>query len=193
MNWTAIVPLKLGPERKSRLASRFSAPFRAALSDHMAQVVVDTLHACPSIDRVILLSPHPVAPLAAEWRADDGRGLNEELEALRQQLELSPLLIIHSDLPLVTPDDIKALVAAADQKGCALAPDRHGAGTNAAAIGQGQVFTFAFGEGSLARHVASAPCAAIVSRPGLSIDIDTPEDLDAALAAGLTLKDLPAA
>lgn len=192
MNWTAVLPLKMGPNRKSRLASRFSALARAALSDHMAQGVVDALKACGSVGRIILLSPQPVAALAAEWRCDAGRGLNEELEALRHRVARAPLLVVHGDLPLLTPDDVEALAAAAERHGCALAPDRHGAGTNAAAIGQGQAFTFAFGEGSLARHVASAADAAIVRRAGLSIDIDTPDDMDAALAAGFCLPDLPA-
>src|SRR3546814_11495302 len=61
MSWTAVVPMKQGPERKSRLASRLSDQVRATLSDHMAAHVLECLHESPSIGRIVILSPTPVA------------------------------------------------------------------------------------------------------------------------------------
>lgn len=185
MNWTAVLPLRQGPEPKSRLASRLSPAQRIALSLSMARGVLNILRDCPSLDRIILLSPDaPGEGLGGEWHRDGGQGLNEELDALRARLGDPAMLVVHGDLPLVTAGDIGALISGAERCGHALAPDRHGTGTNAAAIGAGRAFIFAFGEGSLQRHLACAPGAVLVRRPGLAIDIDTPDDLDAAIAAG---------
>src|SRR3546814_18344636 len=69
-----------------------------------------------------------------------------------------------------------------------LAPDRHGSGTNAIALMAAAPFEFAFGENSLALHrTTSGRRAAIVRRLGLSLDVDTPDDLDAAIAAGFSM------
>src|SRR3546814_2010939 len=83
MSWTAVVPMKQGPERKSRLASRLSDQTRATLSDHMAAHVLECLHESPSIGRIVILSPTPVADARFAWAQDQGRGLNEELTAFR--------------------------------------------------------------------------------------------------------------
>lgn len=188
MSWTALVPLKDGHERKSRLAPRLTPAARAALGDRMAAHVLACLRACPSIDRILLLSSMPGTAEGVGWARDAGRGLNAEIAAARDGLGTPQLLVIHGDLPLVAPEDVEALLAAAGSGGCALAPDRHGAGTNALALAGAAPFGFAFGPGSLARHQAAAGGAAIiVRRPGLSIDIDTPDDLDAAVAAGFAL------
>ena len=178
MRWTAIVPLKQGPERKSRLAKALSAQARAALSDRMARHVLVCLGDCPSIERVILLSPAPLEDCAAEWRRDGGQGLNRELADVRADLGPVPVLVIHGDLPCLEAEDVEALIEAAGH-GIAIAPDRHETGTNALAIADGRAFPFAFGADSFARHKQEAgPAAAIVSRPGLALDIDTPDDLE---------------
>jgi len=184
MNWTAVVPLKQAGERKTRLSARLSAKERAVLSDTMARHVVDCLRASPAVGTIRLLSPEQPPMKGVLWARDDGRGLNEELAALRVQTGASPFLVIHADLPLLSPDDIDALITATGS-GCALAPDRHGGGTNAIALADGLPFSFAFGPGSATLHQAAAPGVVnIVQRAGLMLDIDTPDDLDAAIAAG---------
>jgi len=144
------------------------------------------LAACRSVGRIILLSPI-ATPGASEWRRDEGRGLNAELTDLRATLGDMPMLVVHGDLPLLVPGDLDALTDAADG-GCAMAPDRHGSGTNALALRGDFPLAFAFGENSCALHQAGAKGrATLVRRPGLMIDVDTPEDLDAAVAAGMQL------
>jgi 2-phospho-L-lactate guanylyltransferase len=185
MNWTAVVPLRQGQNPKSRLSSCISLDDRIRLSAHMAETVVQALHEAGDIGHILLLSPETPTVLAnVEWRRDAGRGLNAELDALRRELHDQALLVIHGDLPLVGPDDIVAMIAGAEGCGCAIAPDRHGTGTNGVAITPNQGFSFAFGEGSMARHLACAPGAAVIRRPGVSIDIDTPHDLRTAIMAG---------
>ena len=188
MSWSAIVPINLGRERKSRLAERLSAPERATLADAMSEHVLACLLETPEISKVVVLSPQLRVRAGVERRRDFGGGLNPELAALRGALP-GPLLVILGDLPLLSVEDLRALLAVAERAGIALAPDRHGLGTNAVALMPNREFAFAFGEDSCARHkLAAGGDAAIVERPGLAHDVDTPADLDAAVAAGWRCK-----
>ncbi|MEJ2411028.1 MAG: 2-phospho-L-lactate guanylyltransferase [Novosphingobium sp.] len=185
MSWTAVVPLKQGEDPKSRLSAILSPSDRIALSVHMARRVIEALRASASIDQILLFSPiAPPALMDVEWCADKGPGLNDGLDRLRRKLAERPVLVIHGDVPLAGAADIEAMVRGAGERGHSLAPDRHDAGTNAVALMPGQVLSFAFGRDSFARHRANAPHAALIRRPGLAIDVDTPEDLAIASAFG---------
>ena len=186
MSWTAVMPLKQGIDRKSRLSGTLSPDQRSILSDHMADHVQSVLNACQRIDRVLIVSSEK-SPRVCGWRRDHGRGLNVELTALRASLADTSMIIVHGDLPLLSTDDVSALIAAAG-KGVAIAPDRHGTGTNALACAAHASVAFAFGPDSCALHLASTGGRAqLVERSGLAIDVDTPDDLDCALAGGLQL------
>lgn len=181
MTWTAIVPLKLRADRKSRLAACLSPYERETLSDRMAAGVLTALEGAGVPTRV--LSPSPW--LGVPWEPDRGAGLNAELDRVRTALACAPLLVISGDLALVTASDVSALRDAAEDHGVAIAPDRHGQGTNAIALCDSRPFAFAFGEGSFARHLAAAQGAAIIrDHPGLAFDLDTPADLDDARRLG---------
>ena len=188
--WTAILPLKLSADRKSRLAPVLSGKERQRLGDQMACHVITELRAVVAIDDIIMLSPRPIADWPVRHALDQGRGLNAELDALAATVP-NKILIIHGDLPLVTAQDITALVDAAEAKGCAIAPDRHGQGTNALALcTRREGFSFAFGVDSFARHQNSLGDAlATVQRTGLSCDIDTPDDLAYAQTQNFKLSD----
>ena len=71
--------------------------------------------------------------------------------------------------------------AAADGPAVVIAPDRLGTGTNGLALSPPGIIGFRFGAGSFAAHRAEAQAAgvepAVVVRPGLAFDLDTPEDL----------------
>lgn len=177
--WTAIVPLKTAGERKTRLAPALSPPQRDRLARALFDHVIGVLGACPSIGRIGVLSETPVGRANLDWQPDRGLGLNAELQALRI---VGPRLIIHADLPLVAPDDIEALLAAA-RSGGAIAPDRHGTGVNALALDTGVSLEFRFGPGSFARHREQTPLT-VVAREGLALDIDTPDDLAQAVRLG---------
>ncbi len=183
--WTALMPMKQGLQAKSRLAAVLDGPERAALAEAMAAHVVCCLRAVREIGEVRLLAPEPAAALDATWLADAGRGLNAELASACANLSDGPVLVIHADLPKLAPDDVEALLSAADKAGAAIAPDRHEKGTNALALARNARCDFAFGSDSLARHRRLFPGAAIVRRPGLAFDLDTPDDLAEAREAGL--------
>jgi 2-phospho-L-lactate guanylyltransferase len=183
VSWTAVIPLKGRSEPKTRLASRLDGEQRRALSRTMFRHVADVLGRCPDVDNILILSDTRPEDWEGRVALDEGRGLNEELRLLAASLGSVPLLVIHGDLPLLSDEDIALLLTEAEH-GCAIAPDREGSGTNAIALLHPDAPTFAFGKGSFARHLAAMDGARVVMRPGLGLDIDTPVDLDLALAMG---------
>ena len=186
MTWTAVIPLKGRGERKTRLAARLDAEQRRQLSLRLFERVAEVLRRSPPISDIALLSDVVPEGWKDSLRRDGGRGLNVELTSLVADLGPRPLLVIHADLPLLSTEDIAVLLAKA-AGGCAIAPDRGGTGTNAIALCDPSGFEFAFGPGSFARHLAAAQGRAhVVTRPGLGLDIDTPDDFDAAIALGFS-------
>jgi 2-phospho-L-lactate guanylyltransferase len=186
MSWTAIVPLNYGRDCKTRLASLLSPAERSALVEAMARHVLEELSAIPAIGQVALLSPERPPFAGDSWIADGGRGLNAELADARARFPGSATLFIHADLPLLAAADVMALLAAAGEKGAAIAPDLAGTGTNALAIADDRAaFTPAFGPGSFAAHRAALPGAAIVTTEGLGLDVDEPESLHEIIARRL--------
>lgn len=183
MTWTAIVPLKAAAQRKTRLSGTLDSTAQAALAERMAAHVIGTLAGVPAIAAIRLLSPSPGTLPGTVWEPDRGAGLNAELDRVCASLRGARVLILHADLPLVTGEDIAALIAAADAAGAAIAPDRHGTGTNALALRDAAPAGFAFGADSFARHLRLLPGAAAVRRDGLALDIDTADDIAAAGAA----------
>lgn len=183
--WTALLPFKSSGDRKTRLQSRLDTPQRDALAERLFAHVTQILAAAPAISEIILISQQPVPGWRHRHIADAGRGLNAELAAVRSSLPATNLLVIHADLPLLAAADIAALLATS---GIAIAPDRHGAGTNALALPADEKLPFAFGTDSFARHLAAAGTQAnIVRRLGLALDIDTPDDLDTAIRYGFEI------
>lgn len=184
MNWTALVPLKAEAARKSRLAVRLDPAERIALSLTLLGRLVATLERVPRIESIQLLAVQPPHDWRHEWIADQGRGLNAELEAARRTLVDGSLLVIHPDLPLVVAGEVELLLDAAERSGFAIVPDRHGAGTNALALVR-RGMRFEFGAGSFGRHSAQAGGALmLVDCAGLTLDCDTPDDLDLAIDRG---------
>jgi 2-phospho-L-lactate/phosphoenolpyruvate guanylyltransferase len=184
MSWTAIVPLKTRGERKSRLAERLSATERADLSQRMFDHVARLLSGHSAILSVIVLADERPAGWGGAWVPDQGRGLNGELEAARERIMEGGVLVLHADLPLLDREDIDVLLDAATTHGAAIAPDRHGTGTNALALDAGRRLVFRFGVDSFARHREQLADCGIVRREGFALDLDTPEDLDLVIAAG---------
>jgi 2-phospho-L-lactate guanylyltransferase len=184
MTWTAVIPFKGSAERKTRLGSCLGIEERQLLSQQLFEHVWSVLQRAPGLKDVALLSDVRPKRWQGPFIMDEGRGLNAELGALVKSHRPDRLLVIHADLPLVSVDDIAALITG-DGGGCAMAPDRHGKGTNALALDKPSGFDFAFGRNSFTRHCAAAKGRArLVTRLGLGLDIDTADDLDAAISAG---------
>jgi 2-phospho-L-lactate guanylyltransferase len=185
--WTAIVPFKPRGERKTRLQSSLPPAARETLAETLFRTVIAALAATPAIAEIVLLATAAPPGWQHAWAPDLGQGLNTELSRTRLTRNIRRLIVIHADLPFVTPADIASL--AAEDTQASIAPDRHGAGTNALALRDNLRFEFAFGPASFQRHLAAAPPGIrIVNRPGLSFDIDTTADLDLAISRGFLIK-----
>ena len=114
------------------------------------------------------------------------RGLNKGLrlavrEAKRQGF--SAALILPSDLPVVTADEITGLLQLTENYSIALTPSKEGSGTNALLMRPPGAISPAFGKSSFRRHLAIAKRAGIsprvVKSKGIAWDVDNPEDLAA--------------
>jgi 2-phospho-L-lactate/phosphoenolpyruvate guanylyltransferase len=184
--WTALVPIKQGGGGKSRLSQALSNAHREALSLRMAKHVLTTLGARAEIEEIVIVSAQRPDWWAGAWIADEGRGLNAEITAWRVGHGAGPILVIHADLPLLSADDIGALLGAAARHGATLATDRAGEGSNALAIADRRAFTFRFGPESRRLHAEQDPAMPVIERMGLMADMDTPEDLAFARAHGFT-------
>jgi 2-phospho-L-lactate guanylyltransferase len=120
------------------------------------------------------VSPKPVE--GAEWIRDPGGGQGSAVEAALREIGPGRVLVVNSDLPSVTADDLRALHDAIPERGIAIAPARDGT-TNALGLSDTTLFAQLYGPGSAARFRAHAGHAVDIERPGLRDDVDTPADL----------------
>ncbi len=188
MKTVAVVPVKSLQETKSRLASALSPEERSALTLSMLNHVLATIREAGVISSIGIVSPNSKElklPGDIAVIEQTRSGLNNHLEEGREWAIASgadALMIIFSDLPLLSPDNIKAIIRLGKRKGTVvLAPDRHGGGTNIMLTHPASLSTFAFGQGSYHMHRAQAlPKGCHIETymsEGTSLDIDTPEDL----------------
>jgi 2-phospho-L-lactate guanylyltransferase len=188
--WT-LVPIKRRSATKQRLGGRLSPELRLALTRAMLESVTDALRKSRRVDHVAFASAErDTIPAEFPVLPDMGAGLNAVLEDARRFLiarGADEILVLPADLPMISAADIDAVVESGRRGGFALGADDAGLGTNALFLRTSATFRFQFGAGSRARHLEEAMRAgctpAEVSFPGLSFDVDQPQDLDRLLAA----------
>jgi 2-phospho-L-lactate guanylyltransferase len=176
-----LVPVKDFRQAKVRLAGALTPAIRAALAREMADHVVAVARPLPTF---VVCDDDEVATWATAAGADvlwrPGHGLNgavtDGVASLAAQ-GFDRVVVAHSDLPLAVD-----LAWLADASGITLVPDRHDDGTNVASVPTAIGFTFSYGPGSFARHVAEAARLGaelhVVRSTTLGWDVDVPADLD---------------
>jgi 2-phospho-L-lactate guanylyltransferase len=113
-----------------------------------------------------------------------------QAQAVAAAASADALLVVPGDLPTVSSLDIAALLDASppDASSVPIAPDRSDEGTNALLLAPPAAIAPSFGLGSFVRHAELARQAgltpAVVRRPGLALDLDTPADVALLLAGG---------
>lgn len=191
MNCWVVIPVKPPAQAKSRLSEVLTLAERGALAQAMLRHVVAAAQSAKGVNQVALLGPSRLG-LAEDVPLlnDVGGGLNPALQAVLDQTDADRMIVLFADLPTLTASDIERLVTPLPGT-IAIAPDRHGTGTNALSLPLplAKDFTFAFGADSFALHQTEAErlkiAPVIISAPGLSRDVDVPEDLaDAAHLIG---------
>ena len=176
------IPIKPFGVAKLRLDPRIDAAARSRLGKAIAAHTLQTFAAVES-DVVVVTSD----PGVTAWAADLGfgsidelaGGLNGAAAALRDRA-LDPSrswLVVHADLPALAAADVVALHDSL-AGGAVVAPSYDGGTT---ALGSDTHVDFAYGPGSVHRHLRRAPHSVVLVRPGLSFDLDTVADLDSAL------------
>ena len=190
MTYRAIIPVKSLNEAKSRLATHLTLHQRENLVLDMLHHVLQALRESNVLEQVSVVSPDQrVLRQAQAWGAhavvEEMPGHNAALHAAALQ-ELaagtSALLTIAADLPLLHPSDIRVLVAQSALYPVVLASSRDGTGTNAILVRPPLAIPYLFGENSLQRYQQAASQwqldSTIYHSIGLSLDIDTIDDLD---------------
>lgn len=196
--WAA-VPYKGPLGSKRRLSGLLDDAERGCLARAMLDDVLDALLASPGIETVLLLTPDrsaiaergdPCPRLLEDRQAGQPDGLNRAIRAGQQAAQdggASGLLIVPADLPLLSAADVLALAQTATSSAVVIAPDRTRDGTNALLLTPPLAVTPEFGAASFERHrtlarQANLTCA-VLERPNLALDIDTPGDLALLLEA----------
>jgi 2-phospho-L-lactate guanylyltransferase len=193
-----VIPVRPFAEGKTRLAGALSLADREALNrrffEHVLGVAIRTGWAedCHVISRSEKVR-EAARTAGAQAIVETGEDLNAALaqaSAVIAALAEGPVLTLSCDLPFVTMDDLAALIAAGEGSDVVAACDTEGRGTNALLFRRAGLIRYRYGPDSIAAHRREAEQAglrfAVITRPGLSEDIDTPDQL-----AALRARDLP--
>jgi 2-phospho-L-lactate/phosphoenolpyruvate guanylyltransferase len=142
------------------------------------------------VENVGVVSPDRIVLGEAEERGatplrQKSRGLNPALEEGRRwamERRPSELLVLPADLPLLDPEDVRAVLGETREKpSVVISPDRARAGTNALLLRPPDALPFSFGQGSYEAHLRAARerglDVRVCERPHLSFDLDTAGDL----------------
>jgi 2-phospho-L-lactate guanylyltransferase len=175
-----LVPLKHLDDAKTRLSSVLSGEERSALMLELLEGVLQAVRKA-DVGPITVVSSESLANGLARF---DDRGLawNDALAAAMREVVSEPIAaVVSADLPRVTGEDIRALVAATPDRGMAIARALDG-GTNAVSMRPAGAILTHFGEPqSAAVHAQATAAAGLAARildiPGLAFDVDTPADL----------------
>jgi 2-phospho-L-lactate guanylyltransferase len=189
MDCWAIIPVKPLGAGKSRLASVLGAEQRAALNKHLFGRVLNATLGVFQPDRIAVVTADTM--LLPMMRGQGLHALPDLGEGLNAALGLGcryaadrgarAIAVLPSDLPKITAEDVKALVASLGPgSGCVIAPDQQEQGTNALALSPPEPDFFRFGMDSFQAHLETARARGmklrILRRPGLAHDLDTPDE-----------------
>jgi 2-phospho-L-lactate guanylyltransferase len=181
----AVVPVKDLHHAKQRLAGVLSAKERQELFRTMLEDVLSTLAASTGLAGILLVTRDQEARrLAMRYGArvlieHGNRGHTAASSLGTRTLAhdgVSGMVQVPADIPLVTPEDIGALLRAhGTAPAVTLAPSRNELGSNAVACSPPDVLPLRFGDDSFFPHLLRARALGIepqiVKRHGFALDI----------------------
>lgn len=191
-----VIPVKNLANAKQRLAPALEQEERTTLATAMLQDVFEAVASWTRRPQVAVVTGDAEArSLARQCGFEilddaDEAGESEAVADATQALEAQgaeSVLVIPGDIPLITASELEAIYAAAPPLGTVLVPSRDGRGTNAALRKPASLFPLRFGNDSFVPHRAAATATGlpvvVLSLPGIALDVDTPQDLAALVAA----------
>lgn len=187
---TVLIPVNRLDRAKGRLAALLEPGERAELVRRSLAAVLAAVEGAGMV-AVVLTSDEGVRTvLLADVRvlSEDPHlhGLSAQLESAADRVGVDELLILHADLPLVTAEALRDLVAQAPPAPSATLVRPADGGTNAMLLRPPGRFPLAYGRGSGDLHESAAREAGLAVRradvPALALDLDTPADVRALLS-----------
>lgn len=194
-----LVPVKALGLAKSRLSHVLDPAARESLVLAMLQDTVTAALSAGDVTVTVVTADERVAAAALDCgadvlpdpvRPDSPDPLNSALlAAARRAREHAPgaeLVALQADLPSLRPEDFVLARETARRTGTAVVVDHTASGTTALLhCVSGTLPPLSFGPGSAGRHIDAGAYPVPDSLPGLRLDVDTPDDLAAALRLGV--------
>jgi len=184
-----IIPVKRLDNAKSRLSPLLTDDERKKFCLKMLEDVLRTVKSTKRINQTIVVSNDPeVFHVAKNFEAaylrERKTGLNEAVsEGIGWCIErgTTSVLVLPSDIPLVTPTDLNRMLALREKASMVISPSRSGEGTNALLLTPPNACPTFYGPCSFQRHLEEASKRRISFRmfrsQRIALDIDTVEDL----------------
>jgi 2-phospho-L-lactate guanylyltransferase len=190
VGWSVVVPAKRLAVAKTRLR-----PLTAGGShtDWVLAMLADTVTAAvatPWVTSVVVVTDDPAAADvvtalgATTVRDEPDRGLNPALVHGARLAGGGAVAALSSDLPALRPAELAAALAAAARAPRSFVADAAGTGTTLLTA-VGTDLEPRFGRGSAQAHRAGGAVPLTGDWPGLTRDVDTPDDFRAAVLLGL--------
>ena len=202
MRATAVIPVKRFAAAKQRLLEAVDPGGRAAIVGAMLADVLAALCEAEHLERVIVVTAEKRAERIALAQAqrmrmplevlrdpdDEGHSRAATLGIVRAKaLGAEAAALLPGDCPLLEAGELDRSLARMRPRCVAVIPDRHGTGTNGLLLCPADAIRPGFGEGSCERHLARARSAGHQAMreevDSLALDLDTPADLEALVAA----------
>ncbi|WP_242659032.1 2-phospho-L-lactate guanylyltransferase [Thermostaphylospora chromogena] len=194
LSWSLVVPVKTLAAAKTRLAAA-AGPHRRALAVAVACDTVAAALVTPRVARVLAVTADPavagpLAEVGARVVDDPLGGLNAALRrGAAEAVRLAPgdaVGALQADLPALRPAELDRVLTAAGEFEQSFLADAAEVGTTFYGTLPGTPFTPGFGGESRARHLGrGAKEITLDGVPSVRRDVDTPADLEAALALGV--------
>ena len=188
--WHVVIPVKGGPQAKSRLRAPEGVD-RLMLASALALDTVAAAVETVGPARVLVVTADPdigalIRRLGATVHRDPGAGLNAAVAAgVDRQRPGDPVAVLLGDLPALRATDLTAALNAATAHPLVFVPDAEGTGTVLLATRSLLHLVPRFGTGSAAAHESAGGLRLELGLPSLRRDVDDESSLREALLLGV--------
>lgn len=180
-----LVPIKDGGQAKSRLGVG-NDDLRARLMTAFAQDALAAARDCAGVEVYVVGDVDALSWLGPTVLPDEGEGsLNRALQRAADRIAQPDrgIAAMLADLPCLITADLEAALVGADRR--SFVADAAGSGTTLLIAPAGTPLDPRFGLGSAEAHASSGALAITDELRSLRLDVDTTDDLAAALRFGV--------